>query len=124
MYIILPYTLNGVDHVINEINPFFLMRDVWAMQELPLDVWIPKFKFEFTSHLENILRQVIVCSRQYRKSRMKYIRYYIQYYISIYIHRKYNNINLRLFTHHIFYYIKFVSAYNFDKDIIFILIIF
>ncbi|EZA57928.1 hypothetical protein X777_01942 [Ooceraea biroi] len=58
MYIILPYTLNGVDHIVSEINPFSLGRDVWAMQELPLDVWIPKFKFEFTSHLENTLRQL------------------------------------------------------------------
>ncbi|XP_011879335.1 PREDICTED: uncharacterized protein LOC105568344 [Vollenhovia emeryi] len=58
MYIILPHTLTGVDHIINEINPFTLARDVWAMQELPLDIWIPKFKFEFTSHLENTLREL------------------------------------------------------------------
>ncbi|XP_071654183.1 uncharacterized protein [Temnothorax longispinosus] len=58
MYIILPHSLTGVDHIVNEINPFTLARDVWAMQELPLDVWIPKFKFEFTSHLENTLREL------------------------------------------------------------------
>ncbi|XP_011638346.1 uncharacterized protein LOC105428007 [Pogonomyrmex barbatus] len=58
MYFILPHTLTGVDHIINEINPFILARDMWAMQELPLDVWIPKFKFEFTSHLENTLREL------------------------------------------------------------------
>ncbi|KYQ54644.1 Serpin B3, partial [Trachymyrmex zeteki] len=58
MYIILPHTLTGVDHIVNEINSFTLARDVWAMQELPLDVWIPKFKFEFTSHLENTLREL------------------------------------------------------------------
>lgn len=58
MYIILPLTLTGVDHIVNEINAFILARDVWAMQELPLDIWIPKFKFEFTSHLENTLREV------------------------------------------------------------------
>ncbi|XP_012225010.1 uncharacterized protein Spn27A [Linepithema humile] len=58
MYIILPHTLSGIDHIINEINPFTLARDIWAMQELPLDVWIPKFKFEFTSHLENTLREL------------------------------------------------------------------
>lgn len=59
MYIVLPHTLTGVDHIVHEINPFILARDVWAMQELPLDIWIPKFKFEFTSHLENTLREVI-----------------------------------------------------------------
>ncbi|XP_012064085.1 PREDICTED: uncharacterized protein LOC105627412 [Atta cephalotes] len=58
MYIILPHTLTGMDHIVNEINSFTLARDVWAMQELPLDVWIPKFKFEFTSHLENTLREL------------------------------------------------------------------
>jgi len=62
MYIILPHTLTGVDHIVNEINSFTLARDVWAMQELPIDVWIPKFKFEFTSHLENTLREVILIS--------------------------------------------------------------
>ncbi|XP_032678780.1 uncharacterized protein LOC116847660 [Odontomachus brunneus] len=58
MYIILPNTLTGLDHVLNEINPFILARDIWAMQELPLNVWIPKFKFEFTTHLENALREL------------------------------------------------------------------
>ncbi|EFN84891.1 Uncharacterized serpin-like protein TK1782 [Harpegnathos saltator] len=58
MYIILPLTLNGLDHILNEINPFMLSRDIWAMQELPLNVWIPKFKFEFTSHLESALREI------------------------------------------------------------------
>lgn len=59
MYIVLPNALTGINHIINEINPFILARDIWSMQELPLDVWIPKFKFEYTSHLENILREVI-----------------------------------------------------------------
>lgn len=59
MYIILPRMSIGVDHIVNQINPFTLASDMWTMQELSLDVWIPKFKFEFTSHLENILREVI-----------------------------------------------------------------
>ncbi|KAL0100192.1 hypothetical protein PUN28_019549 [Cardiocondyla obscurior] len=58
MYIILPHTLTGVNHIVSEINPFTLARDVWSMQELPIDVWIPRFKFEFTSHLEKTLRQL------------------------------------------------------------------
>lgn len=56
MYIVLPHMLTGMNHVVNQINSFTLARDVWTMQELPLNVWIPKFKFEFTSHLENTLR--------------------------------------------------------------------
>lgn len=58
MYIILPH-MSTVDHIVNQINPFILASDLWTMQELPLNVWIPKFKFEFTSHLENTLREVI-----------------------------------------------------------------
>ncbi|EFN65867.1 Plasminogen activator inhibitor 1 [Camponotus floridanus] len=57
IYIILPH-MSTVDHVIKQINPFVLSSDLWAMQELPLNVWIPKFKFEFTSHLENTLREL------------------------------------------------------------------
>ncbi|XP_014481109.1 PREDICTED: uncharacterized protein LOC106747753 [Dinoponera quadriceps] len=56
MYILLPHTLTGVDHVLDEIDPFTLGREMWAMQDLPLNIWIPKFKFEFTSHLERTLR--------------------------------------------------------------------
>lgn len=59
MYIVLPHTLTGVNHIVNQINPFTLASDMWNMQEMPLDVWIPKFKFEFTSHLEHTLREVI-----------------------------------------------------------------
>lgn len=58
MYIILPRTMYGVDHIVNEINAFTLATDMWAMQELPFDVLIPKFKFEFTSHLESTLREL------------------------------------------------------------------
>lgn len=59
MYIILPNSLTGLERILNEIDPFSLGRDIWAMQELPLNIWIPKFKFEFTSHLESALREVI-----------------------------------------------------------------
>ncbi|CAL1688366.1 unnamed protein product [Lasius platythorax] len=58
MYIVLPHTLTGVNHIVNQINPFTLASDMWNMQEMPLDVWIPKFKFEFTSHLEHTLREL------------------------------------------------------------------
>lgn len=58
MYIILPYSVNGIDQLINEINPFILSRHLWLMQDLPVALWIPKFKFDFTSHLENTLREL------------------------------------------------------------------
>ncbi|XP_029156604.1 uncharacterized protein LOC114929280 isoform X2 [Nylanderia fulva] len=58
MYIVLPHTLTGVNHIVNQINSYILASDMWNMQELPLNVWIPKFKFEFTSHLEHTLREL------------------------------------------------------------------
>ncbi|KAK1136414.1 hypothetical protein K0M31_000972 [Melipona bicolor] len=58
LYLLLPQTLNGIEHLINEVNPFVLTRCVWQMQDLPIDVSIPKFKFEFSSHLEPILRKL------------------------------------------------------------------
>lgn len=58
MYLILPNSLNGIDHLMKEINPFILTRHVWLMQELPVEVTIPKFKFDFTSHMEPFLREL------------------------------------------------------------------
>lgn len=58
MYLILPRSRNGIEQLINEINPYILARYSWQMQDLPVDVSIPKFKFEFSNHLEDILREV------------------------------------------------------------------
>ena len=58
MYLVLPRTGNGLEHLIKEINPFVLTRHVWLMQHLSVDVLIPKFKFQFSSHLEPVLREL------------------------------------------------------------------
>ncbi|XP_043265497.1 uncharacterized protein LOC122405073 isoform X2 [Colletes gigas] len=58
MYFLLPRTRNGMDKLVNAITPFVLTRYVWLMQDLTVDVSIPKFKFEFTSHLEPVLREL------------------------------------------------------------------
>ncbi|XP_031775315.1 serine protease inhibitor 27A isoform X2 [Apis florea] len=58
IYLLLPRILNGIDQLINKINPFVLTRYVWLMQDLPVDVLIPKFKFDFSSYLEPILREL------------------------------------------------------------------
>lgn len=56
MYLLLPRTKDGIDKITNNINQFVLTRHMWHMQDLPVDVIIPKFKFECTNHLESILR--------------------------------------------------------------------
>ncbi|XP_043487510.1 uncharacterized protein LOC122514639 isoform X1 [Polistes fuscatus] len=58
MYLILPFNVNGINRLIKEISPFILARQAWLMQDMPVDVTIPKFKFDFTSHLESVLRKV------------------------------------------------------------------
>lgn len=58
MYFILPRTTDGLDYVIKNVNSFILSRHVGMMQRLPVEVTIPRFKFEFTTHFESILREV------------------------------------------------------------------
>ncbi|KOC68055.1 Serine proteinase inhibitor A3K, partial [Habropoda laboriosa] len=58
MYLLLPDTLDGIERLVNEVSPYLLTKYVWLMQDLSIDVSIPKFKFEFTSHLESILREL------------------------------------------------------------------
>ncbi|CAK9799548.1 Serine protease inhibitor 2 [Anthophora plagiata] len=58
IYLLLPNALDGIEKLVNEINPSVLTKYVWLMQDLPIDVSIPKFKFQFSSHLEPILRKL------------------------------------------------------------------
>ncbi|KAK0096551.1 hypothetical protein PV326_005172 [Microctonus aethiopoides] len=58
MYFILPRTIDGLDYVIKNVNSFILSRYVGMMQRLPVEVTIPRFKFEFTTHFESILREM------------------------------------------------------------------
>ncbi|XP_076750870.1 uncharacterized protein LOC143423419 [Xylocopa sonorina] len=58
MYLVLPRTINGIEQLVDKVNPFLLTRHVWLMQDLPVHVSIPKFKFEYSSHLEPILRKL------------------------------------------------------------------
>ncbi|XP_011505093.1 PREDICTED: LOW QUALITY PROTEIN: uncharacterized protein LOC105367929 [Ceratosolen solmsi marchali] len=58
MYIILPRLPGQVDDVLQRITPSSVNSYAWIMQEVPVDILIPKFKFDFTSHLENTLRQL------------------------------------------------------------------
>ncbi|KZC12911.1 Serpin I2, partial [Dufourea novaeangliae] len=58
MYFILPRTRTGIEQLANEINPSVLMRHGWQLEELEVDVSIPKFKFEYSSHMESVLREL------------------------------------------------------------------
>nr|XP_033341228.1 uncharacterized protein LOC117229129 isoform X1 [Megalopta genalis] len=58
MYLLLPRNRDGIDRLANKVNQFLLTRQMWHMQDLPVDVILPKFKFEYTSHLEKVLREI------------------------------------------------------------------
>ncbi|XP_074098921.1 uncharacterized protein LOC141527388 isoform X2 [Cotesia typhae] len=58
MNIILPRTVDGLDTLINKVNPFILARHALLLQRLPAEVMIPIFKFDVTNHLEPILRDL------------------------------------------------------------------
>lgn len=58
MYLLLPRNRDGIDRLANKVNQFLLTRQMWHMQDLPVDVILPRFKFDYTSHLENILREI------------------------------------------------------------------
>ncbi|XP_008207605.3 uncharacterized protein LOC100118367 [Nasonia vitripennis] len=58
MYAILPQAPGKLDELLKKVSPFVINRHVWLMQELYVDVMLPKFKFDFTSKLENNLREL------------------------------------------------------------------
>lgn len=58
MYLLLPRTRNGIEQLAVNVNPRILSRNAWLMQELPVDVSIPKFQFQFSSQLGTVLREL------------------------------------------------------------------
>lgn len=60
MYIILPGTIDGLNDLINKMNPSLLSESLKNMKTLSTRVVIPKFNFEYTSILGPILQKVFV----------------------------------------------------------------
>lgn len=60
MYIILPGTIDGLNDLINKMNPSLLSESLKNMKTLSTRVVIPKFNFEYTSILGPILQKVVV----------------------------------------------------------------
>ncbi|XP_033208177.1 uncharacterized protein LOC117167393 isoform X2 [Belonocnema kinseyi] len=58
MYFILPRKSSALDSLIDKLNPSAFSRQMWLMQDLSIAVGIPKFKFDFTSHLESTFREL------------------------------------------------------------------
>lgn len=58
MYFILPRKMNSLDSLVEKLNSHAFSKQTWLMQDMSLAVVIPKFKFDFTSHLESTLREM------------------------------------------------------------------
>lgn len=58
MYIILPNSADGLDDLINKINPAVLGESIKDMKMVLTKVVLPKFNFEYTSILGPILQKV------------------------------------------------------------------
>ncbi|XP_046743281.1 serine protease inhibitor 27A-like [Diprion similis] len=58
MFIVVPRARTGLQQLIRDINPFVIKNHILSMEETPLEVYLPKFKFDFTTHLESTLREL------------------------------------------------------------------
>lgn len=56
MYIIVPNSLTGLPRVLNDLSD--LRLELTNLREYQVDVTLPKFKFEYTSQLDGVLREV------------------------------------------------------------------
>lgn len=58
MYIILPDSVDGLDHLIDNFNPSILSESIKNMTTVFTKVVLPKFNFEYTSVLAPLLKKV------------------------------------------------------------------
>lgn len=58
MYIILPNTITGVNHVVAQLNSFQLRRDILLMRERSVRLSLPRFRFEYLVQLKEIMRDM------------------------------------------------------------------
>lgn len=58
MYIILPDDKAGLDEVLKNMDPIKLRELIWFLGETWVEVILPRFKFDFTADLKNILTKV------------------------------------------------------------------
>lgn len=56
MYIIVPNSLTGLPRILNGLSE--LRSELYYLHEHLVDVTIPKFKFDYTSRLDGILKEV------------------------------------------------------------------
>lgn len=58
MTIILPNAKGGIDELIRQLDSSAIHRAQWLMEELEVDLSLPKFKFDYKSSLKASLSSV------------------------------------------------------------------
>lgn len=58
MFIILPDSIDGLDDLVNKINPSVLGESLKNMKTSHTKIMLPKFNFEYTSILGPLLQKV------------------------------------------------------------------
>ncbi|XP_058796225.1 uncharacterized protein LOC131667058 [Phymastichus coffea] len=58
MYFVLPQSPGQLNFVLQKITPKLLAEKMSTLQLVPVDVLLPKFQFDFTSHLQSNLREL------------------------------------------------------------------
>lgn len=65
MFFMLPHKGQTVDDVLGRITPQVLHQALWYMDELDVNVTIPKFKFDFSVQLSESLQKVRVIREEF-----------------------------------------------------------
>ena len=58
MFIVLPYVKSGLDKLIDNFDFDILRRSIHLMNEVVVELVLPKFKFEFKGSYLQILKEV------------------------------------------------------------------
>lgn len=58
MYIILPEKTDGLDELVKTINPTTLRKQIWQLEETSVSVILPKFQFDYTADLKEVLQKI------------------------------------------------------------------
>lgn len=58
MFIVLPNDRNGLNKLLTTVSPALLRNQLFHMSKELVDVRLPKFSFEFTAQLGDVLQEV------------------------------------------------------------------
>lgn len=60
MLIVLPNSKEGLNEFVRQIDSTTLRRAEWLMDDVEVKVAIPKFKFDYTSNMNDVLKEVFI----------------------------------------------------------------